>query len=93
MKNYQFPIPRAALGLAAVALTAVTVGMWVIAPTTTEPGTVANATLATATPLTASTAGETIRLDRIEVIAAREPSLITTLVRHLQLQPKPKQQT
>ena len=96
MKHYQFPIPRAALGFAAVALTALTVGVWVIAPTTTEPGTVASTMLATATPhINESTAGDTItRLDRIEVTAAREPSLPTMLVRHLQMfQPKQKQST
>ena len=95
MKNYQFPIPRAALGFAAVALTALTVGTWVIAPTTTEPGTVAGATLATPSivePMAADTLPT--RLDRIEVTAVREPTLMTTLVRHFQpLQPKPKQQT
>lgn len=96
MKHYQFPIPRAALGFAAVALTALTVGVWVIAPTTTEPGTAASTTLATAAPqIRESTAGYTVtQLDRIEVIAQREPSLTMTLVRHLQLfQPKHKQQT
>jgi len=70
--------------------------MWVIAPTTTEPGTVAPTTLATATAqISESTTADTItHLDRIEVTAAREPSLTMTLVRHLQLfQPKHKEQT
>ena len=95
MKHYQFPIPRAALGFAAVALTALTVGVWVIAPTTTEPGTIASATLATPS-LSEATTGDSIpvHLDRIVVPAAREPSLTTTLVRHLQIfQPKQKQST
>ena len=92
MKNYQFPIPRAALGFAAVALTALTVGTWVIAPTTTEPGTLATATPSIVEPMAADTVPT--RLDRIEVTAVREPTLMTTLVHHFQLlQPKHKQQT
>ena len=94
MKRYQFPIPRAALGFAAVALTALTVGAWVIAPTQVEPGTADARTLATAPAIMAAPPEAITRIEGLEVVAARHPTLLTTLVRYFQpAQPKHKQQS
>lgn len=88
MKRYQSPIPRATLALAAVALTALTVGAWVIAPAKMEPGSSQARALALSAPASAQVASVATR---IEVVAVRQPSLATVLLRHFQTAPKHKQ--
>ena len=96
MNRYQFPAPRAALGLAAVALTALTVGLWVIAPTTAQPGSPEAGSLATANavkPEPTQAALAVACVEPMQVVGVRHPTLATTLVRHLQPVPfGPKQQ-
>jgi hypothetical protein len=89
MNQYQSPTPRTAMAFVAVALTALTIGVWVIAPTKMESGQ-ADARAQAHAP---ASVADVRRLDRIEVVAPREPTASAVFVHHIQQVPKHKQQT
>ena len=79
MNNYQSPIPRLAIGIAAVALTAGTFGLFVVMPAMIGSGDEGGSTQAAAKPVT-PTATEVVTIipGRIEVLGVRETELAAT---------------
>lgn len=78
MKDYETKTPRAAFALAAAALTALTIGGTVLWPAQVDANRAHAATLAAAdrsAPAATVMAADMQHVDRIDVIAVREPRM------------------
>ena len=89
MNRYETSISRAAFGIAALAMTAITVGLAVVAPAKMEFGRAEIRTLAVSRVVTPAPIEVAISPARIDVVAVREPKLVSVQVPNVQ--PKRKQ--
>jgi hypothetical protein len=89
MNRYETSIPRAAFGIAAVAMTAITVGLAVVAPAKLDSGRAEIRTPAVSGAVTPAPTEVAISPARIDVVAVREPKLVSVQVPSVQ--PKRKQ--
>ena len=81
MNRYKTSTPRAAFGLAAIAMTALTLGLTVVLPARTDMG-AHDAPVATLSDVEA--VDLPTRVERIDVIAVREPKLSSVQLRDIQ---------
>jgi hypothetical protein len=88
MNRYENSIPRAACGIAAAAMTAMTIGLFVVAPAKTDSASNGVRTLAASKVLTPASAEVAISPAHINVVAAREPNLVSVQLRSVQLKLK-----
>ena len=86
MNRYKTSTPRAAFGLAAIAMTALTLGLTVVLPARTDMGAHDAPVLATskATLSDVEAVDLPTRVERIDVIAVREPKLTSMQLRDIQ---------
>ena len=86
MNRYKTSTPRAAFSLAAIAMTALTLGLTVVLPARTERGAQDAPVLATSKAMLSGVEAVDLptRVERIDVIAVREPKLSSVQLRDIQ---------